>query len=142
MIMDYEIHHKLEEVVDHQIYAQSQLYPLHVPIVTLNVIDNLKNTYSYSRYKQAIDFKIQTLNIYQERKISNNGRLLNILLYILAMLGSAQTLQVLQTEKSNLTTKSRSTLLDGISAEFPSLQDLLCSLPFSKFSMWKMFPPV
>ncbi len=98
MIIDYEIHHKLEEVVDHQIYAQSQLYPLHVPIVTLNVIDNLKNTYSYSRYKQAIDFKIQTLNIYQERKISNNGRLLNILLYILAMLGSAQTLQVLQTE--------------------------------------------
>ena len=35
---------------------------------------------------------------YLYRKISKNGRLLNILLYILAMIGSAQTLQVLQTE--------------------------------------------
>ena len=98
MIIDYEIHHKIDEIVDHQIYAESQLYPLHAPIITLNVIDNLKSTYSFKRYKQAIDFKLKTLNIYQDRKIRNNGRLLNILLYILAMIGSAQTLQVLQTE--------------------------------------------
>ena len=98
MIIDYEIHHKMDEIIDHQIYAQSQLHPLHVPIITLNVIDNLKETYSYTRYKQAIEFKMEALKIYQERKISKNGRLLNILLYILAMLGSAQTLQVLQTE--------------------------------------------
>ena len=98
MIIDYEIHHKLDEIVDHQIYAQSQLHPLHVPIITLNVIDNLKQTYSYDRYKQAIEFKLQALKIYRERKIDKNGRLLNILLYLLAMIGSAQTLQVLQTE--------------------------------------------
>lgn len=98
MIIDYEIHHKLDDVIDHQIYAEGQLYPLHVPIITLNVIDNLKSTYSYSMYKQAIDFKLKTLNIYQERRINSNGRLLNVLLYILALLGSAQTLQVLQTE--------------------------------------------
>lgn len=98
MIIDYEIHHKIDEIIDHQIYAQSQLYPLHVPIITLNAIDNLKKTYSYARYKQAIEFKMETLKIYQERKIRKNGRLLNILLYVLAMLGSAQTLQVLKTE--------------------------------------------
>lgn len=98
MIIDYEIHNRLDDVIDHQIYVQSQLHPLHIPIITLNAIDNLTNTYSYSRYKRAIDFKLQTLNIYQERRISKNGRLLNILLYILAMIGSAQTLQVLQTE--------------------------------------------
>lgn len=98
MIIDYEIRHKMDEIIDHQIYVQSQLHPLHVPIITLNVIDNLKETYSFTRYKQAIEFKMQTLKIYQERKISKNGRLLNILLYILAMLGSAQTLQVLQAE--------------------------------------------
>ena len=98
MIMDYEIHHKLDEIVDHQIYIESLLYPMSVPIITFNFIDNLKNTYSFSRDKEAIDFKLKTLHHYQERKISKNGRLLNILLYILAMLGSAQTLQVLQTE--------------------------------------------
>lgn len=97
MIVDYEIHYKLDEIIDHQIYVESQLYPLRVPIITLNIIDNLKNTYSFARYKQAIDLKLKTLNIYQDRKINNNGRLLNILLYILAMFGSAQTLQVLQT---------------------------------------------
>ena len=98
MIIDYEIHDKMDEIIDHQIYAKSQLHPLHVPIITLNVIDNLMETYSFLRYKRAIDFKMQTLKLYQERKISKNGRLLNILLYILAMLGSAQTLQVLKTE--------------------------------------------
>lgn len=41
---------------------------------------------------------MEALRIYQERKNNKNGRLLNILLYILAMLGSAQTLQVLKTE--------------------------------------------
>ncbi len=98
MVMDYEIHDKIDEIIDHQIYVQSQMYPLHVPIITLNMIDNLKTTYSFSRYKQAVDFKLQALKIYQDRKISSNGRLLNILLYILAMLGSAQTLQVLKLE--------------------------------------------
>lgn len=44
MIIDYEIHHKLDEVIDHQIYVESQMHPLHVPIVMLNVIDNLKKT--------------------------------------------------------------------------------------------------
>ena len=61
MIIDYEIHHKMDEIIDHQIYAQSQLHPLHVPIITLNVIDNLKETYSYTRYKQAIEFKMEAL---------------------------------------------------------------------------------
>ena len=98
MILDYEIHQKIDEIVDHQIYARSQLHPLHVPIVTLNLIDNLKKTYSFIRYEKAIEFKMEALRIYQERKNNKNGRLLNILLYILAMLGSAQTLQVLKTE--------------------------------------------
>ncbi len=98
MIMDYDTHDNFEYIVDHQIYVESQLYPPHAPIITLNMIDNLKKTYSFSRYKSAVDFKLQALKVYQERKINSNGRLLNILLYILAMLGSAQTLQVLKTE--------------------------------------------
>lgn len=47
MIIDYEIHDKMDEIIDHQIYAKSQLHPLHVPIITLNVIDNLMETYSF-----------------------------------------------------------------------------------------------
>lgn len=98
MIMDYEVNHKLEKIINNQIYVESLFYPAHVPIITLNVIDNLKNTVSFSRYKQAVDFKVQALKVRQERKRVKNERLLNILLYVLAFLGSAQTLQVLKTE--------------------------------------------
>lgn len=98
MIIDYEVNHKLNKIIDNQIYVESLFYPAHVPIITLNVISNLKETVSFSRYKQAINFKIEALKIYQERKRTNNGRLMNVLLYILTLLGSAQTLQVLQTE--------------------------------------------
>ena len=98
MIIDYEVNHNLEKIIDSQIYVESLFYPAHVPIITLNAIDNLKETVSFSRYKQAVDFKVQALKIEQERKRNNNGRLLNVLLYILTLFGSAQTLQVLQVE--------------------------------------------
>ena len=98
MIITYEIRHNLEDVVNNQIYIESQLHPLHAPIVTLNFIDNFRNIYSFNRYKKAIAFKEQTLKLYQERKKSKNSRLLNILLYILAIFGSVEMLQVLQTE--------------------------------------------
>ena len=98
MIIDYEITHKLDEIVNRQIYVESLYYPSHVPIITLNMIKNLKKTTSFAQYKQAIDFKVQALKIQQDRKKTSNGKLMNFLLYILAMLGCAQTLQVLQTE--------------------------------------------
>ena len=98
MIIDYEVNHKLDRIIDSQIYVESLFYPSQVPIITLNVIDNLKGTFTFSRYKQAVDFKVRALKIEQERKRISNGRLMNALLYILALIGSAQTLQVLQTE--------------------------------------------
>ena len=98
MLVDYEVNHDLEKIVNNEIYVESLFYPAHVPIITLNVIDNLKETVSFNRYKQAIDFKVQALERQQERQKTHNGRLMNILLYVLSIIGSAQTLQVLQTE--------------------------------------------
>lgn len=98
MIIDYEVNHELDKIIDSQIYVESLFYPSCVPAITLNVIDNLKGTISFSRYKQAVDFKVRALKLQQDRKYTSNGRLLNILLYILAMIGSAQTLEVLKTE--------------------------------------------
>ena len=98
MIIDYEVNHELEKIVNNEIYVESLFYPAHVPIITLNVIDNLRDTVSFNRYKQAITFKVQALEIQQERQKMHNGRLMNILLYVLSLIGSAQTMQVLQTE--------------------------------------------
>lgn len=95
MVIDYEINHKLEKIIDSQIYVESLFYPAHVPIITLNMIEKLKETATFSRYKEAIAFKVQSLKIWQDRKSAKNGRLMNILLYVLAIFGSAQTLDVL-----------------------------------------------
>lgn len=95
MVIDYEINHKLEKIIDSQIYVESLFYPAHVPIITLNMIEKLKDTVTFSRYKEAIAFKVQSLKIWQDRKSTNNGKLMNILLYVLAMFGCAQTLDVL-----------------------------------------------
>ena len=59
------------------------------------MIEKLKDTVTFSRYKEAIAFKVQSLKIWQDRKSTNNGKLMNILLYVLAMFGCAQTLDVL-----------------------------------------------
>lgn len=98
MIIDYEVTHKLDKIVNRQIYVESLYYPYYVPIITLNMIKNLKQTTSFAQYKQAVDFKVRALKIQQDRKKTSNGKLMNFLLYVLAMLGCAQTLQVLQTE--------------------------------------------
>lgn len=98
MIIDFEINNKLTKIVNNQFYVESLFYPSRVPIITQNMIDNIKNTFSFIKYKNAIDFKIRALNYTHEKQRASNGRLMNVLLYILALLGSAQTLQVLQTE--------------------------------------------
>ena len=95
MILDYNVHQELNEVIDNQIRIKSLFYPLNVPIVTENMIDNLKRTPSFTKFEQAVNYKIDTLKIYQERSKAENGRLMNILLYILAVFGSVQTLQIL-----------------------------------------------
>lgn len=98
MIIDFEINNKLTKIVNNQFYVESLFYTSRVPIITQNMIDNIKNTFSFIKYKNAIDFKIRALNYTHEKQRASNGRLMNVLLYILALLGSAQTLQVLQTE--------------------------------------------
>lgn len=98
MIVDVEINDKLNQIIDHQIYLQSLYYQSHAPVITLNVIDNLKTMVSYNQYKSAINFKVEALKVLQDRQKAKNGRLLNVLLYILALIGSFQTLEVLKTE--------------------------------------------
>lgn len=69
-----------------------------VPIITLNTIDNMKETESFKRNQSAVNFKISYLRLKQERRKNNNALLLNVLLYLLALIGSISALQVLQSE--------------------------------------------
>lgn len=98
MILDVEINDKLDAIINHQIYLQALHYQSHAPIITSNLIESIKSTVAYNQYKSALENKIQALKIMQDRERNKNSKLLNILLYVLALLGSFQTLQVLQTE--------------------------------------------
>lgn len=98
MIVGYEIKDKLEDTLDNQLYVERLFYPSGVPIVTMNVLDSIKETQSFKRYKAANDFKISYFKLMQERKKNQNSLFLNILLYLLALIGGIGTLQVLQTE--------------------------------------------
>lgn len=95
MIIDAEVHYKLQDIIDHQIYTNSLFYQSHAPVIVINAIKNLKDTVSYKQYISEIEFKVNALRILQERQRANNGIFLNILLYILAMIGSFQTLEIL-----------------------------------------------
>jgi len=98
MILDVEINDKLDAIINHQIYLQALQYQSHAPIITSNLIENIKLTVAYNQYKSALENKIDALKIMQDRERNKNSKLLNILLYVLTLLGSFQTLQVLKTE--------------------------------------------
>ena len=101
LIIDFEITETLGTTLDRKMHIERLLYPGSVPIITHNLIDNVKNTSSYKKYSAAIDFKINYLKMVQDRRLNTNNRLLNILLYILTFMGSVGTLQILE-EKFNL----------------------------------------
>lgn len=98
MIVGYEIKDKLDDTIDNQLDVERLFYPSHVPIITMNVLDSIKETQSFNRYKAANDFKISYFKLMQERKKNKNNLFLNILLYLLALISGIGTLQVLQTE--------------------------------------------
>lgn len=98
LIIDYDINHELNKLVDNQAFVKSLLFPRHVPIITMNVIDNLKDTVTFKASEQALEFKIETLKLLQQRKRNNNGIFLNVLLFILALISSLQSLDILHRE--------------------------------------------
>lgn len=96
LIFNYETTETLTSLLDKQIYLEHICYPKSVPIITCNLIENVKETFTYRKYKSAIEHKINALEIYQEREQNKNEKLLNILLYILAFLGSFEALEILE----------------------------------------------
>ncbi|MGO5053985.1 hypothetical protein ACTQ6A_15990 [Lachnospiraceae bacterium LCP25S3_G4] len=97
-IVNYNVTDKLNETISKQMQIEYLSFVSGTPILTINAIDNMKQTETFKRNKSAIEFKISYLNLEEERRKNKNAFLLNILLYILAFLGGISTLQVLQTE--------------------------------------------
>ena len=101
MIVDFEVTEGIEKLINRQVFIERLCYPYHVPIITHNAIENIKQTNSYRRYKAAVDFKQEVMKYHQEKRRDKNGRLLNILLYLLSFFGCIGTLEILE-ERFNL----------------------------------------
>ena len=97
-IIGYDLENKLTETINRQKEIDLISFACGVPIITINTINNIKNTESFKRRKEAIGFKISYLGILHERKKNRNALLLNVLLYILSFIGGISTLPVLQDE--------------------------------------------
>lgn len=97
-IVNFEVIDKLDETINNQMYIDHLSFVSGTPIITLNAINNMKQTETFKRYKDAIEFKISYLSLLQSRRKNKNALLLNVLLYILALISGISALQVLQTE--------------------------------------------
>ena len=89
----------LKETVDFRLKLDRLMCVSNVPIITLNYIKNIKQLESYIHSKELIDFKISYLKLMQERKQTKNTKLMNILLYILAVIGGSNSIYEFFKEK-------------------------------------------
>lgn len=94
-IINFDITNNLETTIDKQLELERITYLTKVPIITLNAIENMKQTNSFRLYEKAIKFKVSYLKIYQEKRKNKNSLLLNILLYILAFISGIGAIPVI-----------------------------------------------
>lgn len=87
-----------EMLLHHNDYIESLQYLSHVPIITENAIKAFTSTNSFIHYKSELELKIRYYSRLAENKKSNSSRLLNILLYLLAVISSIGALDALQSQ--------------------------------------------
>lgn len=88
----------LEKLLHQRDYIECLRYPSHVPIITDNALKAFTNTNSFIQYTSALDLKIHYFSILEDQKKAKNGRLLNLLLYLLAVVNSIGALGTLHSE--------------------------------------------
>ena len=92
----------MKEIIDFRFKLDRLTCVSDVPIITLNYIKNIKRLESYIHSEELIDFKISYLKLIQERKQIKNTKLMNILLYILAVIGGGNSICQFLGEKKTL----------------------------------------
>lgn len=95
-IINLEITEDMNKVIRNDLYLENLFYAPHVPIETHNLLSYIYNTKSFQHHKEATKLKISYLTAENESKKSRNGVLLNILLYIVTLIGSIGTLDTLE----------------------------------------------
>lgn len=95
-IINMEITEDMNEVIRNDLYLENLFFAPHVPIETHNLLSYIYNTNSFQHHKEATKLKVSYMAAENESKKGRNGVLLNVLLYIISLIGSIGTLDTLE----------------------------------------------
>lgn len=95
-IINVEITSDMNKVIRNDLYLENLFFAPHVPIETHNLLHYIYKTKSFQHHKEATKLKISYMTAENESKKSRNSVLLNILLYIVSLIGAIGTLDTLE----------------------------------------------
>lgn len=95
-IVNMEITEDMNKVIRNELYLENLFFAPHVPIETHNLLSYIYNTNSFQHHKEATTLKISYMTAENEAKKSRNGVLLNVLLYIVSLIGAISALDTLE----------------------------------------------
>ncbi len=95
-IINVEITEDMNKVVRNDMYLENLFFAPHIPIETYNLLSYIYKTRSFQHWKEAAKLKISYMAAENELKKNRNAVLLNILLYIVSLLGAIGTLETLE----------------------------------------------
>lgn len=86
----------LNKVVRNDLYLENLFFAPRIPIETHNLLGFIYKTKSFQHRKEATKLKIAYMTAENDSKKSRNAVFLNVLLYIISMLGAIETLETLE----------------------------------------------
>lgn len=99
-IINLEINSDINRVMRNNLYLENLFFAPHVPIETHNLLNYIYKTNTFQHHKEATNLKISYMTAENDSKKSRNGLLLNILLYIVSLIGAIGTLDTLENQLS------------------------------------------
>ena len=95
-LVNVEIDEDIKRVVRNNMYLENLFFAPYMPIETYNLLGYIYKTKSFQHRKEATKLKISYMTAENEVKKNRNFVLLNILLYIVSLLGAIGTLETLE----------------------------------------------
>ena len=86
----------IHRTIRNDIYLQNLFCSPNLPIVTHNLLNYIRESEPYKKHSEALQLKIAYLSAQNELKKNRNATVLNVLLYVISLLGAIGTLDVIE----------------------------------------------
>lgn len=86
----------MNRIMRNDLYLENLFFAPRIPIETHNLLSYIYKTKSFQHHKEATKLKISYMTAENESKKNRNAILLNVLLYIVSLLGAIGTLEILE----------------------------------------------